>query len=64
MARIRIPEGEDAERPEMSRLWDLKPELGPGFRKATRAVHRDSELPPREREAARIRIAQINDCGY
>lgn len=61
MARIDIPDGE---RPEQVRLWQVSPELGRTVRKLGSAVGLHSQLSLREQEAARIRIAQINDCGF
>ena len=61
MARIEIPDGD---RPEQVRLWQVSPELGRTVRKVASAIPLHSRLSLREQEAARIRIAQINDCGY
>ena len=60
MARIDIPEGEGE---EIYRFWNLHPELGAAVFNFSSAVYGSSELPVREREAARMRIAQINDCN-
>ncbi len=59
MARIDVPEG-DGE--EIYRFWSLHPEMGKAVFDFTSAVYGRSELPVREREVARMRIAQINDC--
>jgi alkylhydroperoxidase family enzyme len=59
MARINIPDGDD---PEIYRVWALRPELGQPVAELSDAVYSKSQLPPRVREAVRMRIAQINDC--
>jgi len=59
MARINIPEGEGE---EIYRFWKLHPELGEAVFNFSGAVYAKSELPVREREVARMRIAQINNC--
>jgi AhpD family alkylhydroperoxidase len=59
MARIEVPDG-DA--PEIERVWALRPEMGKAVAKLADAVYNKSELPGRVREAARMRIAQINEC--
>jgi AhpD family alkylhydroperoxidase len=60
MARIELPEG-DA--PEIERAYWLRPEMGIAVGKLAKAVYDQSILPPREREAARMRIAELNGCG-
>ena len=59
MARIDVPEGEGL---EATRLWMLAPHMGAGVRALTKAMYVDSSLPIREREVARMRIAQLNEC--
>lgn len=59
MARIDVPEGEGL---EAHRLWRLAPHLGEGVHAMSEAVYERSSLPIREREVARMRIAQLNDC--
>lgn len=59
MARIKIPDGQGD---ETVRMWALAPELGAGVAALSQAVYAGSRLATREREAARMRIAQINDC--
>src|SRR5262245_62996594 len=59
MARIDVPDGDN---PEIERVWALRPEMGMAVGKLADAVYNKSELPGREREAARMRIAQINEC--
>lgn len=59
MARIEIPEGEGY---EMNRMWSLAPHMGVGVHSLSKAVYEENSLPIREREAARMRIAQLNSC--
>lgn len=59
MARIDVPEGEGR---EASRIWQLAPHLGEGLAAMSRAVYERSSLSVREREVARMRIAQLNEC--
>jgi alkylhydroperoxidase family enzyme len=60
MARIDIPDGPAD--PEV-RMWALRPEMGIGAGALSHAVYEQSIVPVRERELARMRIAQINDCA-
>jgi hypothetical protein len=59
MARIDVPDGEGL---ESSRLWMLAPHLGAGVGALGKAVYESSSLSVREREVARMRIAQLNEC--
>jgi alkylhydroperoxidase family enzyme len=59
MARVEIPDGEGR---EASRIWQLAPHLGAGLHAMSEAVYERSSLPIREREVARMRIAQLNEC--
>ena len=59
MARLDLPDGEHD---EIVRVWQLRPELGKPVAALSAAVYGESKLPPRVREAVRMRIAQINDC--
>jgi hypothetical protein len=59
MARIDVPEGEGR---EASRIWQLAPHLGMGLHAMGEATYVQSSLPIREREVARMRIAQLNQC--
>lgn len=43
-------------------IWTLRPELGGMVERMIRGAYQQSILPPEERELARMRIAQINDC--
>jgi alkylhydroperoxidase family enzyme len=60
MARLEMPEGEQ---PEIVRVWGLRPEMGEAVQRLSYAVYSQSSLPARVREAARMRIAHINDCA-
>jgi alkylhydroperoxidase family enzyme len=59
VARIEIPEGEGG---EAVQVWSLRPDMGRAVGRLSHAVYHQSELPTRVREAARMRIAQLNDC--
>jgi alkylhydroperoxidase family enzyme len=56
---IDIPEGKGD--PEV-RVWALRPEMGMGAGALSHAIYDQSIVPARERELARMRIAQINGC--
>ncbi len=43
-------------------IWSLQPELGAAVTRLVQATYNKSILPVRVREAARIRIAQLNGC--
>lgn len=60
MARIDIPEGDT---PEIHRVWSLRPEMGAPVAALADGVYGKSKIHPRAREAARMRIAQINGCN-
>lgn len=60
MARIDIAPGEGA---EGTRLFQARPELGAAMTALSRAVLEHSQLPVREREVVRMRIAEINQCS-
>jgi AhpD family alkylhydroperoxidase len=59
MARIDVPDGPGGE-PAM--IWTLRPELGGMVERMIRGAYQESIIPAKERELARMRIAQINDC--
>lgn len=44
-------------------VWSMRPEMAPAVGKLIDAVYHKSILPTRERELARMRIAQLNACG-
>ncbi len=58
MAKIEIPAGDELER---TRMWQLIPALGQAAGNFTKTMY-DGSLSVRERELARMRIAQINAC--
>jgi alkylhydroperoxidase family enzyme len=60
MARLEMPAGEQ---PEIVRVWGLRPEMGEAVQRLSYAVYSQSALPARVREAARMRIAHLNDCA-
>jgi AhpD family alkylhydroperoxidase len=59
MARLDIPPGEGG---DAVQLWSLRPEMGAAVNRLVDAAYNKSILPVRVREAARLRIAQLNDC--
>src|SRR3954452_24789104 len=59
MARLNVPDGPGG---EAAMIWTLRPELGGMVERMIRGAYQDSILPADERELARMRIAQINDC--
>jgi alkylhydroperoxidase family enzyme len=59
MARIKIPAGEGG---DAVQVWSLRPEMGVAVSRLTDAAYHKSILPVRVREAARMRIAQLNEC--
>ena len=60
MPRLDIPDGEAD--PEV-RVWALRPEMGMAAGALSHAIYDQSIVPVRERELARMRIAQINGCA-
>src|SRR6201987_217611 len=59
MARLNVPDGPGG---EAAMIWTLRPQLGGMVERMIRGAYQQSILPPEERELARMRIAQINDC--
>ncbi len=59
MARVQLPDGDGD---ELLRLYSLSPAMGAAAGNFTAAVYGDSMLETRVREAARIRIAEVNQC--
>jgi alkylhydroperoxidase family enzyme len=59
MARLDIPPGEGG---DAVQLWSLRPEMGAAVNRLVDAAYNKSILPVRVREAARMRIAQLNEC--
>jgi alkylhydroperoxidase family enzyme len=60
MPNIDIPDGRAD--PEVRR-WALRPEMGAAAGALSHAIYEQSIVPVRERELARMRIAQLNDCA-
>jgi alkylhydroperoxidase family enzyme len=60
MPRIDVPDG--TADPEV-RVWALRPEMGMAAGALSHAIYEQSIVPVRERELARMRIAQINGCA-
>ena len=59
MARLEVPDGPGG---EAAMIWTLRPQLGDMVERMIRGAYQQSILPADERELARMRIAQINDC--
>jgi len=59
MARIAIPAGDGG---DAVQLWSLRPDMGTAVNRLVDAAYNKSILPVRVREAARMRIAQLNEC--
>jgi alkylhydroperoxidase family enzyme len=59
MARIEVPAGEGG---DAVMVWSLRPEMGKAVNRLSDAAYNKSTLPVRVREAARMRIAQLNQC--
>ena len=60
MPRIDVPDGKAD--PEV-RVWALRPEMGMAAGALSHAIYDQSIVPVRERELARVRIAEINGCA-
>ena len=60
MARIDVPQGPGG---ELAQVWNLNEKLGAAVTALSATLAETTSLHPREREAARMRIAQINDCS-
>jgi alkylhydroperoxidase family enzyme len=59
VARLDVPPGDGG---DAVQIWSLRPEMAPAVGKLVDAAYNKSILPVGVREAARIRIAQLNDC--
>jgi alkylhydroperoxidase family enzyme len=59
MARLEVPPGPGG---DAVQIWSLQPELGRAATRLVDAAYNRSILPVRVREAARLRIAQLNEC--
>lgn len=60
VARIDVPEGPGG---DAAMVWQLRPDMGAMVQAMVHTVYGKSILPPAEREAARMKIAQLNDCS-
>jgi AhpD family alkylhydroperoxidase len=60
MARIDVPDGPGG---EAAMIWTLRPEMAGMVDRMIRGAYEQSILPAAEREVARMRIAQLNDCS-
>jgi AhpD family alkylhydroperoxidase len=60
MARIDVPDGPGG---DAAMIWTLRPEMGGMVERMIETVYGRSILPAAEREVARMRIAQLNDCS-
>jgi AhpD family alkylhydroperoxidase len=58
--RLEVPDGPGG---APVQVWNLRPELLPTVQAMIDGPYHRSRLPAREREAARMRIAQLNDCS-
>jgi AhpD family alkylhydroperoxidase len=54
-----VPDGPGG---DAAKIWTLQPALGGMVERMIRGAYGESILPAEERELARMRIAQINDC--
>ena len=59
MARIDIPEGAGG---DSAMVWSLRPEMAGMVDRMIKTAYQRSKIPAIEREVARMRIAQLNDC--
>jgi alkylhydroperoxidase family enzyme len=60
VARIDVPEGAGG---EAAMIWTLRPEMAGMVDRMITTAYQRSSLPAAEREVARMRIAQLNDCS-
>jgi alkylhydroperoxidase family enzyme len=60
VARIDIPDGPGG---DAAMVWSLRPEMAGMVDRMITTAYRRSNLPAAEREVARMRIAQLNDCS-
>jgi AhpD family alkylhydroperoxidase len=60
MARIDVPEGPGG---DAAMIWTLRPEMAGMVERMISTVYGRSTLPAAEREVARMRIAQLNECS-
>src|SRR5664279_1681725 len=60
MARIDVPEGPGG---EAAMIWTMRPEMAGMVDRMITTAYQRSNLPAAEREVARMRVAQMNDCS-
>jgi AhpD family alkylhydroperoxidase len=60
MARIDVPDGPGG---DAQMVWTLRPEMAGMVERMISTVYGRSILPAAEREVARMRIAQLNECS-
>jgi AhpD family alkylhydroperoxidase len=60
MARVNVPDGPGG---DAAMIWTLRPEMAGMVNRMIRGAYEQSKLPAAEREVARMRIAQLNDCS-
>jgi AhpD family alkylhydroperoxidase len=60
MARIDVPEGPGG---AAAMIWTLRPEMAGMVDRMITTAYQRSALPATEREVARMRIAELNDCS-
>jgi alkylhydroperoxidase family enzyme len=60
VARLDIPNGPGG---DAAMLWTLRPEMAGMVDRMIRGAYQQSALPAAEREVARMRIAQLNECS-
>src|SRR3954452_25064115 len=60
VARLSVPDGPGG---EAAMVWTLRPQLAGMVDRMIRGAYQQSLLPADEREVARMRIAQLNDCS-
>jgi AhpD family alkylhydroperoxidase len=59
VARIDVPEGPGG---DAAMIWTLRPEMAGMVDRMITTAYQRSNLPASEREVARFRVAQLNDC--
>jgi AhpD family alkylhydroperoxidase len=59
VARIDVPQGPGG---DAAMIWTLRPEMAGMVDRMITTAYERSKLPASEREVARFRIAQLNDC--
>jgi AhpD family alkylhydroperoxidase len=60
VARLEIPAGPGG---DAVQIWSLRPEMGAAVNRLVDTAYNKSIVPVRVREAARLRIAQLNECS-